>query len=263
MKKNLFKNAFKLIMSALLLPFVITSCQKNTSDVVLSANSSEITSANLRANALPTISLKVTVSNYDANGNAYNIQNDGDGKGDYVNGVDYVQAVIDQYGTFAFNTFASNPKTVAKRWVNYNFNNPVDPANTYRPSPSITKNYHFSTGSTTFGTQPFIPLQNLGVNGNPATECIYMGNGIYNSSTGWRVSFHKGYEDVSNSPTAFAVVTRTSISPAVWTITPIGTCSPSANSNVAALRSGSGTVKDPEVLHGYYYIPFFFTLTAQ
>lgn len=254
MKKILITNPLKSILYALLLLFVITSCQKNTSDVVSPKTSTDDMSANLRANTLPTISLRITVSNFDANGVAYNIQNDG--KGDYVNGVDYVQAVVDQYGTFAFNTIAANnTKTIGRRWVSYNFNNPVDGANTYRPSPSNSNNYHFSTGGTSFGTQPFIPLQNLGVNGNPSTECIYMGNGIANSTTNWRVSFHKGYEDVANSPTAFAVVTRTNISPAVWTITPVGACSP--NSNVASLRSGDGTY-----LYGYYYIPFLFTLTA-
>lgn len=250
MKKILFIHPSILIMCGLLLTF--TSCKKNPAVVVLSVNASEVTSANLRANSLPTISLRVTVSNFDPNGNAYNIQNDG--KGDYVNGVDYVQAILDQFGTFAFNTLStSKPNIAAARWVVYNFNNPVDASNNYRPSPSSSQNYHFSTGSTTFGTQPYIPLQNLGVNGNPTTECIYMGNGIYNSTTGWRVSFHKGYEDVANSATSFAVVTRTSIIPAVWTITPVGICSP--NSNVAALRSQDGTV-----LFGYYYIPFFFTL---
>jgi hypothetical protein len=61
---------------------------------------------------------------------------------------------------------------------------------------------------------------------------------------------------VSNGPTSFAVVTRTSVSPAVWTITPAGSCS--AVSNVASLRSG-----DSSVLYGYYNVSFFFTLRAK
>jgi hypothetical protein len=138
--------------------------------------------------------------------------------------------------------------------VNYDFSHPVDPANTYRPSPSNTQNYHFSTGPSAFS--PFIPIQNLGVGGNPVSECIYMGNGIQNSTTSWRVSYHKGLEDTADGQTAFAVVTRTSVSPAIWTIAPVGSCS--ANSNVASLRSGDGSV-----LYGYYNIPFLFTLTAK
>lgn len=200
----------------------------------------------------PTVSLVVTVTNADPLGSAYGITNDG--QGDYVDGSQYVQALLDQYGTFVFNTDNSNRTAV--RWVTYDFTHPVDPVNTYRPSPSNGQNYHFSTGPSAFS--PFIAIQNLGVNGNPSTECIYMGNGIANSTTGWRVSFHKGYEDVSSSPTAYAVVTRTSVSPAAWTITPTGSCSPTLNANVAALRTSDGLG-----LFGYYYIPFSFVLKAK
>lgn len=204
-----------------------------------------------RAPSLTTVSLVVTVSTADQAGNPYGIQPDGQGV--YTDGSQNVQAVLDQYGTFALNTNMF-PKKTAIRWVSYDFNNPVDSTNTYRPSPSNTRNFHFSTGPSAYS--PFTPIQNLGVNGNPTSECIYMGNGISNSSASWRVSFHKGQEDVSNGPTAYAVVTRTSVSPAVWTITPAGSCSPA--SNVASLRSGDGTI-----LYGYYYIPFSFTLTAR
>ena len=164
-----------------------------------------------------------------------------------------MQAVLDQTGTFAFNTKSATHKA-AIRSVTYNFNSPVDPLNTYRPTPSNSQNFHFSTGTSALS--PFIPIQNLGVNGNPSSQCGYMGNSIANSTTGWRVSFHKGNEDVSNSPAAFALFTRTSVSPAVWTVTPVGSCSPI--SNVAALRSDDGTV-----LYGYYNVPFFFTLQAK
>ena len=248
MKKILFTNASNLIMCAMLLTLAIASCTKKSINPGLTSGSDEVAVAEAsKPGSLPTISLRVTVN--DATGN--NITSDGGG--DYINGTQNVQAIIDQYGTFVFNTLsASNPNILATRWVIYNFNNPVDPANTYRPSPSITKNYHFSTGGSSFGTNPFIPLQNLGVNGNPATECIYMGNGISNSTTTWKVSFHKGLEDVANSPTAFAVVTR--VNTTQWTITPMGTCSP--NSNVAALRNNADNT-----LYGYYNIPFSFTLT--
>lgn len=198
------------------------------------------------------VSLIVTVVDTDSLGNPYGIQNDG--QGTYTDGLQGVQAALDQYGTFAFNT---QPLTGTKnriRWVKYNFNDPVDPSNTYRPNPSTTENYHFSTGPSDF--QPFIPIQNLGVNGNPVSECIYMGNSVANSTAQWRVSFHKGLEDVANSQSAYAVVTRQSLSPAVWIITPSGSCSPI--SNVASLRSG-----DASILYGYYRIPFLFTLRAK
>jgi hypothetical protein len=239
------------LMNILLLSLVFTSCKKGTTELLSSTSTEEFATAKSggNPNTLPVISLRVTVN--DAAGN--NIISDG--KGDYINGLDYVQAVLDQFGTFAFNTLnANSPKTIAKRWVTYNFNSPIDAGNTYRPDPSNSKNCHFSTGGSVYGTNPYIPIQNLGTNGNPASECIYMGNSVANSSMSWRVSFHKGNEDNSTSPTAFAVVTRTSINPDIWTITPVGTCS--ANSNVAALRSDDGSF-----LYGYYNIPFFFTLT--
>jgi hypothetical protein len=197
--------------------------------------------------------LVVTISDTDASGLPYRIR--GDGQGVYTDGVQGVEAVLDQYGTFAFNTFALTGNKAALRWVVYDFNDPVDPSNTYRPNPSNLENYHFSTGAPNNTT--IVPIQNLGVNGNPSSECIYMGNSFaYSRTISWRVSFHKGLEDVSTSPTAYAVVTRVSVSPAVWTIAPSGSCSPI--SNVASLRAN-----DTSFLYGYYNLPFLFTLRAK
>jgi hypothetical protein len=240
-----------LITAAFLVLLSFTACKRQAAELATPGANEEITTAKAggNPNALPIVSLRVTVN--DAEG--YNITSDS--KGDYINGIDYVQAILDQSGTFAFNTFSPPQKirnAIAKRSVIYNFNNPVDPANAYRPSPDNSQNYHFSTGGSTYGTNPFIPLQNLGINGNPTTECIYMGNGIYNSTTAWRVSFHKALEDTETSPTAFAVVTR--VSPTQWTITPMGSCS--SNSNVASLRNNADNT-----LYGYYNIPFSLTLT--
>ena len=60
---------------------------------------------------------------------------------------------------------------------------------------------------------------------------------------------------MSDSPTAYAVFTRVSVSPAVWTVEPVGSCSPSAN--VASVRDAA-----TDALYGYCNIPFHFTLTA-
>lgn len=204
-----------------------------------------------RTATLTPVSLVVTVSDTDSLGGAYGIHSDGQGA--YVDGTQSVQASIDKYGTFAFNTNTSTRKA-ATRWVRYDFDHPVDPNNTYRPSPTNDNNYHFSTGASSFSQ--WVPLQNLGVGGNPATQCGYMGNGISNSTQSWKVSFHKGLDDVSDGPTAYAVFTRISTSPAVWTVEPVGSCSPA--SNVAALRDAS-----TNQLYGYYTIPFHFTLTAK
>jgi hypothetical protein len=250
MKRTPFNKPSLLTIVTLLALLSFTACRKQTAELTTPGANEEIGTAKAggNPNALSIVSLRVTVN--DAAG--YSITSDG--KGDYINGVDYVQAILDQSGTFAFNTFSPPQKiknAPVKRWVVYNFNNPVDPENTYRPSPDNSHNYHFSTGHSLWGTNPFIPLHNLGINGNPSTECIYMGNGISNNTTTWRVSFHKGLEDTQGSPTAFAVVTRVSLTQ--WTITPIGSCSP--NSNVASLRNNAD-----DTLYGYYNIPFSLTL---
>jgi hypothetical protein len=229
--------------------FVCAACARETTAPV---QHPEIAVLAGRSPNIPAVSLVVTVSSFDGLGNSYGIQSDGQGA--YTDGLQGVQAILDTNGTFAFNTLSSAKIKSALRWVAYDFSRPIDPANTYRPTPSNSENYHFSTGASQFS--PFIPIQNLGVNGNPNSECGYMGNSLANSTTQWRVSFHKGFEDVDASPAAFAVFTRTSVSPAVWTVTPSGACSP--NSNVASLRSGDGTV-----LYGYYYLPFQFTLRAK
>src|SRR5688572_13998013 len=160
MKRILIYKSPVLIINLCILIFVFGSCKKQSTEKP--ATNEEIASAKAggNPNAFPTISLRVTIN--DAEGNKIT----SDGKGDYINGTDYVQAILDQSGTFAFNTFSPPQKiknAVVTRWVNYNFNNPVDPENTYQPSPDNSHNYHFSTGGSSFGTNPFIPLQNLGV----------------------------------------------------------------------------------------------------
>jgi hypothetical protein len=203
---------------------------------------------------LATISLSVTIADADSSGTPYNIRSDA--LGDYVDGLQNVSASISSSGVFQFDTFNGAKRATAARWATYDFSAPVDPENAYRPTPSNSLNYHFSTGGSPISpTAPWIALQNLGVNGNPSSECGYMGNGFSSSSNGWTVSFRKGAEEVTTSPTAFVMFTRTSVSPAVWTVQPSGWCS--VNANVASLRTNDG------VLRGYYYLPFLMTLQAR
>ncbi len=240
-------------ISTTLMTLLVAACSTDSSSsAAMLTSPGRAVLSNGAPNALTPVSLLVTVSDVDPSGAAYNIRSDG--LGVYTDGSQNVQAVLDQYGTFAFNTPASTKRASQVRWLTYNFNSPVDPSNLYRPTVSNTAPHHISTGPSSLA--PFIPLQNIGVSGNPTSECVYMGNSVANGTTTWRVSFHKGFEDVANSPTAYAVVTRTSVSPAVWTITSSGTCSP--NANVAALRSS-----DSSVLYGYYNLPFRFTLSAK
>ncbi len=242
--------------SALIVLVVVAGACKDTTRPEVAAVPVTPTPLDGKGSVTP-VSLSVTISNTDALGNAYGIQNDGQGA--YVDGTQYVVAQLDQYGTFAFNTFVTNTHgATAIRWYTYDFSHPVDPTNTFRPAEDKQLNFHVSSGaSQEVGAPPWVPIQNLGVNGNPTSQCGYMGNSFSaNADTAYRVSFHKELEDNPSSPTAFMVVTRTSVSPAVWTVQAVGSCSP--NSNVAALRNNN-----TNQLMGYYVIPFFMTLTAK
>lgn len=236
----------------LMAAIVAAACSEGTQPAGTSPVAPSGVAQEARTSKPAVIPLSITVSNTDAFGSASGITNDGQGA--YVDGVQNVGASLDLAGTLAFNTFTANHGS-ATRWVNYDFSRPVDPLNLFRPPQLHTQNYHFSSGGSQFS--PFVAVQLLGTPGYPISECGYMGNGFQaDSTTNYRVSFHKGYEDTAGSPTAYAVFTRVSVTPAVWTVQPAGSCSPT--SNVAALRSGDGSV-----LYGYYTMPFLFTLTAK
>src|SRR5687767_3999728 len=136
MKQNLLYKPSLFITGVLLviISFAFTACRKQKTALATIDANAEIDTARPggNQNTLPTISLRVTIN--DSEGNRITSE----GKGDYINGVDYVQAILDQSGTFAFNTFAPPQKiknAPVKRWVVYNFNDPVDSGNDYRPSP--------------------------------------------------------------------------------------------------------------------------------
>lgn len=240
MKQKPFNYPSRLIMSALLLTIAFTSCTKKTSDLKQTANPEEFATASAgnKPGTFPPVSLKLTVN--DASGN--NLTSDG--VGDYVTGSQNVSAQFDQYGNFIFNCGLGGHgnNTYMVRWLNINFSSPVQ----VFINPPITGNDKV-TGITTISVAAFtfIPLQNLAVG---QSECVGLTGG---SGADWVMNFHRGAEDVSSSPSAYAVFTR--INSTQWTVTPAGSCSP--NSNVCALRNGPG------VLYGYYNMPFSFTLT--
>lgn len=239
MKKNLFTNASRLLMSASLLALAFSSCKKETAEVILSPDSEKVFSTEAKPNTLPTVSLKVSVS--DAGNNLTS-----DGGGDYVTGSQNVSAKFDQYGNFIFSCGLSGrgPNATMVRWLNINFSSPVQ----VFINPPITGNDRV-TAITTLpaAAYAFTPLQNMP---EGTSQCVGLTGG---SGAEWVMNFHRGAEDVSSSPSAYAVFTR--INSTQWTVTPAGSCSP--NSNVCALRNGPG------VLYGYYNMPFYFTLTIK
>ena len=248
---------------AMLMGILFMACQKQTQSDISTANNTShdnLRSTSLRSTSLSAISLNVIINNYtDASANGVLCMIKSENGQQYVDGVDYVKAVIDQNGNFYFNTNTSK-NTLAKRFVVYDLSYPVAGASA---TPGFARgyykqyNYIFSTGSTQYGTIPFIPLQNLGIG---LSECIYMNNNIngdgVNSIFKYTVKFHSSTEDNSITPTAFAIVTR--VSDIEWKIEP-GSCS-STNNNIAALWTGDTR---NEIIIGYYHLPFFFTLIIK
>lgn len=235
MKKDLFISTYKLIMSALLLPFAIISCQKQAPDVLPDNKTDVTTATNALRTGLSPIYLKVTVS--DVSG--YKITSDGGG--DYINGFQNVSANFDQYGNLQFDTnpgINNKTKPNAVRWMNFSFDSPVSgPSPTY-PANIITNpkgNYRIVTqndGQT--------PPQSM----TPTTsETIKLGGGFADgSSTDWNFSFH--YNNVGS--TSYVILTR--IDSNTWTITG------ATNPPVARLISNGAVI-------GFYNLPFSLTLT--
>jgi hypothetical protein len=233
MKKNLFISAYKLFVSALLLPFVITSCQKNAPDV-LPDNTNDVTSsANARRTGLSPVALILTVNNT----TGYKITSDGGG--DYVNGLQNVSASFDQYGNLQFDTnpgINNKTKPNAVRWMNFTFDTPTSGYSVVYPANITTHpkgNYRMVTVTQT-------PAQSML---NNTFQTIRLGGGFADgSSTDWNFSFQ--YNNVAN--TSYATLTR--IDNNTWTITG------ATNPPIARLISNGAVI-------GFYYLPFSFTLT--
>jgi hypothetical protein len=240
MKKDLFMNANTLFVLALLIVLFI-SCKKEVANQAVSHAAISYTQE--RRIVLSTVSLNVTVN--DAGNNITS-----DGHGDYMNGSQNVQAVIDNGGNFSFNTNTNSFKAPG-RSLNFNFSQPLtiysDP-----PLTNVIKSYQLSSVASTVSS--FIPLQNLPI-GQP--ECVSFSIWAVTANTiNWRALFHAGFDDRTDSTTAFASVTK--LDATHWTITSLGNCLPASTPNKAALRSG-----DARTLYGYYNLPFSFTLTAK
>src|SRR6478672_9439914 len=114
MKKDLLMNADKLFVIALL-TFLFISCKKQAVNPTIAKAAISYTQE--RKTVLSSVSLKVTVS--DAGNNITS-----DGQGDYVNGSQNVQAVIDNGGNFTFNTNTNSFKAPG-RSLNFNFSQPL------------------------------------------------------------------------------------------------------------------------------------------
>jgi len=240
MKRILFYKPSALIINVCVFIFVFISCKKQTTEIPSTSEEIATAKAGSKPNTFPVVSLKVTVRD------ALDDKMTSDVGEDYVNGTQGVSATFDQYGNFIFScgTSGHGPSASLVRWLNINFNSPVQ----VFINPPITGNDKVTAITTVPVTAyTFTPLQNMA---ETQSQCIGLTGG---SGAGWVMNFHRAAEDVSSSPSAYAVVTK--INSTQWTVTPVGSCSP--NSNVCALRNG------PDVLYGYYNMPFSFTLTKN
>lgn len=205
-----------------------------------------------RGTSLPQVNLKMTISNFDSLGNLNYITNDG--LGEYVDGLQGVTARLDTSGFLEFNTAPIGTSPVLRSML-IDWNHPVDPNNLYRPIFARTPTFHLTTLNA-------IPIQNLGTPGNPMSQCVQVGLGVNDGTTIWTESWHKGQENTDNSPTAWGLITRTSISPAVWMLTVNNNCNPNA-ANIASIRTSNVTGKSTSTLRGYWNLSFVLVLTAK
>ena len=199
--------------------------------------------------AQPTL-LGVTVQDADAFGVAYRIQSDG--QGEYVNGVQTLTAEIDAFGNLQFGPTLS---TSLARKIRFDFSAPVDPLNSYRPDESGQQEWKFKTNPNIVTNTPGI--NDLGVNGNPVSGCY--GSTVSHQNAGTRYPII--YNTVSDAQSVNVYITRTSVSPATWTVVTNGPCAGTANQG--ALYSQIVTNKNaPMVFRGYYNVSFSLRLRA-
>jgi hypothetical protein len=194
--------------------------------------------------------LAVTVQDADALGALYRIQSDG--LGEYVNGVQTMTAEIDGSGNLQFGPALSS--TLARR-IRFDFSAPVDPLNSYRPDESGQQEWKFKTNPNVVPGTPAI--NNLGLNGNPVSGCY--GSTVSHQNAGIRYPII--YNTASDAQSVNVYITRTSISPATWSVVTNGPCA--GTMNQGALYSQLVTNKNAQmVFRGYYKASFSLRLRA-
>jgi hypothetical protein len=167
-----------------------------------------------------------------------------DGLGDYVDGQQGMQAVIDQYGNLQISPNNGQATTPAQRSLVFDFSVPADPLNTY--SPDVSGQTNFKILSNDYGNPR---IQDLGVNGNPVSACYRVTFAFRNLTTHHQIVFNTGV----NAQAAFVLIERTSAS--TWTVTTAGPCG--ANPTWGAVSSQDLVKKNASgVPRGNYSMPF-------
>jgi hypothetical protein len=169
--------------------------------------------------------------------------------GEYINGFQGILAELDDPGNLQFGPVNGRSTTPPQRTLVMDYSEPADPLNTYRPNESPQWNFKIKTGNA---GKPRI--QDLGVNGNPASMCYPTTIAHEDKTTHHRAVFNL-------APSGNAYITRTSISPATWTMVSDGPCS--GNANWGGVSSQDLVAKNaPLVFRGYYLLQFSLLLRA-
>ena len=244
MKQLKLYKTFGLVMNIFIITISFSACKKTNNQVPPLLSVEDVAAAKGGpGTTYPEVLLSMFVN--DLGGNKIT----GDGLGAYVNGTQNVKVLFDKNGNLFFTTKASNnPNVPMVRFLNYNFNSPVS---SNPPVTGIEIGSSMSGGKSA-SNSAHIPLQNLAVG---STQCIALSSGLINFDLK-TVNFHSNWEDVTNTPSAFAYITRNSSTE--WIITPVppsgGGCS--SNSNICGFVTNNGAFV------WYYNMPFSFTLTA-
>lgn len=193
--------------------------------------------------------LGMTVQDQGPSG-AYRIY--GDGKGEYVNGVDGIGAVIDTYGNLEIGPTAVSTSQV--RTLKFDFSAPADPSNTYRPDESLPQQqWKIKTNPNVVAGTP--KITDLGVNGNPASGCYGSTIAHQNGVTHHRVIWNTASDPQSTN----VYITRTSAT--TWTVVSNGPCA--GNPDWGAVYSMDLTRKNaPLVYRGLYNLRFALALRS-
>ena len=191
------------------------------------------------ARAAPSVPLAITVEDQGPAG-PYRVRSDGGG--DYVNGLQTVIAEIDGWGSLQFRVLITASPA---RTLTFDFDAPIDPANSFRPETAGAQNFTIKSNATTTGAPS---IAELGINGNPASAC-------YNVTLAYSTAITKHgmhFNTIADPGSTYVYITRTSVSPATWSmVTNDASCGSTPNS--ASLYTQLSSKKpQPLVFRGYY-----------
>jgi hypothetical protein len=234
------------IMIAALAGLFLSACH----DTTAVTRSADNLSVRATKGVQPT-SLIVTVDDQSPSG-PYRIQSDG--LGDYVDGVQTIFAQIDEFGNLEFGPRPAQASLA--RTLRFDFSAPADPNNTYRPDESGQQLWKIKTNPNVVPGTPRIT--DLGVNGNPVSACYGSTVAHQNAAISYRAIFNTASDPQGTN----VFITRTSVSPAAWTMISSGPCGGTANR--AALYSDPLADKHPVIVfRGYYDLSFSLRLRAR